>query len=687
MKLKKFRVQNYKGVTDSGWIDCDSVLALVGKNEAGKTSLILALSKLNSTSETKYDGLKEFPRGRYTDEFSKKDWPVASAIFVLSDEERGHLTNIAPFFDGVEEVCFTRHYSDALEIVLEPAPLPPAVQSKEWVKELKAIRKIAEELIVPKVPAVVAPEKPDATAVADRLAFQEAQTKIPALASEEIRRCEQKTTVPKDSLVALRQGVIEATNHAGVRSHFQEFLDHTEGYIEITNLAEKIPEAKAFLAEKMPKFLFFANYEMLNSNIHLPEFVRLIKQGGHSAELRVQQAMFKFVGADIEKLSTLSKQTTLADAEPATVKKGERVADELTILASSAEAAMTRKFSEWWLQRDHKFRYEFSGEFFRVWVCDDHNPAFVELEQRSEGFRYFFSFYLLFLVEAAASHQNAILLLDEPGLHLHGTAQEKLLEFFDKLAGENETNVIYTTHSPFMIDGSHLERARAVFEGDNGTAVSADVWPKDKESLFPLQAALGYSICQALFVSKKQVLIEGPTDFLLLAAANNVLATAEKLSPEITLLPVGGAMNITPFASLLLGHGVQFAALLDMDDMGQKAKNSLLKLIPENEGRITSYGQILGLAVDAELEDIMPDAYYIACVRKVYGADFKVPAKSASGKIGVVDRCQEALKSAGLKLEKHRIVAEIVQDLSAGKAPQELSDACKLIFKHLNSLF
>ena len=86
MRLKRFRVQNYKKVQDSGWVSCEGLTVFVGKNESGKSSVFRGLSKLNPSDGQKYDGLKEFPRRRFTAEFSSKDWPVATAEFTLRDE-------------------------------------------------------------------------------------------------------------------------------------------------------------------------------------------------------------------------------------------------------------------------------------------------------------------------------------------------------------------------------------------------------------------------------------------------------------------------------------------------------------------------------------------------------------------------------------------------------------------------
>ena len=71
--MQRFRIQNYKKIQDTNWIECNNITAFVGKNEAGKSALFRGLSKINPSDGEKYDGLKEFPRRRYTAEFNQKD--------------------------------------------------------------------------------------------------------------------------------------------------------------------------------------------------------------------------------------------------------------------------------------------------------------------------------------------------------------------------------------------------------------------------------------------------------------------------------------------------------------------------------------------------------------------------------------------------------------------------------------
>src|SRR6185312_12232257 len=78
-----------------------------------------------------------------------------------------------------------------------------------------------------------------------------------------------------------------------------------------------------------------------------------------------------------------------------------------------------------------------------------------------------------------------ILLLDEPGLNLHASAQKDMLRFIEDLSKDYQ--IIYTTHSPFSIPSNNLERVRTVLETKDGSKISDSIQEKDPNTLFPLQ--------------------------------------------------------------------------------------------------------------------------------------------------------------------------------------------------------
>ena len=133
--------------------------------------------------------------------------------------------------------------------------------------------------------------------------------------------------------------------------------------------------------------------------------------------------------------------------------------------------------------------------------------------------------------------------------------------------------VIYTTHSPFMIPPDRLQDVRVVedvIECDprlvvRGTKVSNDVFTVDKDTRFPLQAYLGYEITQTLFIGENVLLVEGPSDILYLQAASNALKAQNRVSldPRWVICPSGGIDKLQPFISLFGGNNIKIAVLCD----------------------------------------------------------------------------------------------------------------------------
>ena len=87
MELTKVRIKNFRSINDSGDITVDKITALVGRNESGKSALLLALASLNPAGGRKHlSNIKDFPRGRRLEE-CKPDTPVVATCWKLSSEE------------------------------------------------------------------------------------------------------------------------------------------------------------------------------------------------------------------------------------------------------------------------------------------------------------------------------------------------------------------------------------------------------------------------------------------------------------------------------------------------------------------------------------------------------------------------------------------------------------------------
>ncbi len=379
-----------------------------------------------------------------------------------------------------------------------------------------------------------------------------------------------------------------------------------------------IEGVKEFIKSNMPKFVYYSNYGNLDSQIYLPQVLQNMGKTDlgtkEAAKARTLKTLFKYVNLDPKEITEMGTEAnSSSDQIEATAKKKK----ERDILLSSAAASFTQSFNEWWKQGDYTFDFSADGNYFKIWVSDSVRPESIELEARSTGLQWFFSFYLVFLVESELYHKNAILLLDEPGLTLHPLAQKDLFLFFENLSQNNQ--IIYTTHSPFMVDSNHLERVRSVYVDSTGkTVASSDLRAAERQkgknqpqSIYPAHAALGLSVSDTLLINCNPILVEGESDQLYLSALKNLLISKGKISPlkEIVFIPTGGVKGIKATSAILSGvNEVKPPVLIDGDKPGVKMYNELKadfyaadtdKLI-----MVTDFSAVS----EAEVEDLLPKA-------------------------------------------------------------------------------
>jgi len=246
------------------------------------------------------------------------------------------------------------------------------------------------------------------------------------------------------------------------------------------------------------------------------------------------------------------------------------------------------------------------------------------------GFIWFFSFLIKFDRVKKEAEGEVFLLLDEPGVTLHGLAQADLLRYFDeKLAPRHP--IIYSTHSPFMVPPDRLMSSRIVEDlvsvdpkGGRrtpvGTKVREDVLNADRDSVFPLQGALGYSLTQSLFVGKHTMLVEGPGDILFLQALSAELTRRRRtgLDPEWVMCPAGGIDKIHTFVSLFGGNKLDVIALSDY------AKKDAQKLAALRRAQVIKEGGVLTVAdfvdqEEADVEDLFDPLLFCDIVNAAYG--------------------------------------------------------------------
>ena len=664
MRMIRFRVCNYKKINDSDWIDVGNMTAFVGKNESGKSTIFKGLSKLNPSDGSTYDGLKEFPRSRYTEDFATKNWHVSSAEFALDDNDLSNLKNESYLAEKIKSITMTRYYDGTYSMELNPNISEFELLSSEY---LKILQKWNSD-----IGSLTAPEgKGDL--------FAPIKSSIIQILDEQIKNNAEINYVVDTCVLDIKNAINSQLNEDWQRTIFEQIIEDVESLLSKFQINLELDKILNWMFVNMPTFAYFDRYDVLDSAVHIDEFIKNLSDHPDDPKIRITKCLFEHVGLDIEKMQKLD----ISNAEK-TKKELRRMADERSIQMNAASQSMTKKFSSWWNQRRHKFVYKLDGQNFRVWVSDDLDESEIELDQRSAGLQYFFSFYLVFLVEANKNHSNSILLLDEPGLQFHGTAQQKTVEFMEKISETNQ--LLYTTHSPFMLDGDHLENIKIVYEDKKSgdTKISDKVWPPDKDSLFPLQAALGYSLAQTLFHSKFQLIVEGLSDYTILKAMNELLASKslKTLDEKITIVPAGGTRNIMPLASLLHRGQIKIITMLDGDQPGLNKQKELKEKLLLDSIIMDNFTE----KTNSEIEDMFDDNTYADAVSATYSG-MTIDFNSQENKIlPIVNKFEAMFERNSLgKFEKWKVCTNLIKIINSTKISDTTCNKFEKLFIEINS--
>jgi predicted ATP-dependent endonuclease of OLD family len=296
-------------------------------------------------------------------------------------------------------------------------------------------------------------------------------------------------------------------------------------------------------------------------------------------------------------------------------------------------------------------------------------------------------------------------LLDEPGLALHGKAQGDLLRYIEEELKPHH-QVIYTTHSPFMVDPKHFDRVRIVEDKSTeiedpheeeipGTKVYTNVLEVSEGSLFPLQGALGYELSQTLFVGPNNLIVEGVSDLLYVQTISSALDALgrEGLNESWTITPVGGADKIPTFAALLGSQkDLNIATLIDIQQKDRQSVESLYKKKLLEQNKVLTFADFTGKK-ESDIEDMFDVDFYLKLVNAEFKAALQKPIIVADlqKRDRILVSIEAYLLSSPLKTGKFnhyrpaRYFTEHADALTKTIAPESL-DRFEKAFKKLNML-
>ena len=572
MLLKKVTIHKYKSFLTEQTFEVESqITRIVGKNESGKTALLESLAKTNyfeKNKEFEFNMDLDYPRSELV-KVSGENPNVITCEYELSDQDVSKIEDtFGKDIISKRNISVTSHYNNLKTISGVKTNFEVF---KAWLISTFKVDEQSKELI----------------STSNSFATLE------------------KVVGENCTLAGMKEIKVELEKIRRESSDGWESLP-LEGFIY-----------RRFIHPIIPKFWYFSDYFSLPPRINLNDFATGNPTSLTPEEYKIANALFDLSGLQVSSIQTENNyEAFIAQLE-------------------ATSNFVTDEMFEYWttnqnLQVQFKIEHPTSNtRYLNIRIYNSKHRVTLPLKNRSKGFLWFFSFLVWFSKIQGDKKSNYILLLDEPGLSLHAAAQNDLLRFIDeKLAPEYQ--VLYTTHSPFMIDSLKLNEVRTVYDTQNpkiGSVVSDAVEEKDSDTLFPLQAALGYTIAQNLYVSPKNLLVEGISDLVYLNHFSTILKEMGKegLSDDVTIVPVGGADKIATFISLMRGNELDTVCLLDTFT-DQKAEARLKHMVEQKiiaDKKILFYHSALGQAF-ADIEDLFTKEEYIALYNGAFHSSVKI---------------------------------------------------------------
>jgi predicted ATP-dependent endonuclease of OLD family len=585
MKLREVTIKKFRNIIDSTPVTVENdITCLVGKNESGKSSFLNALYRLNPVRKNALFKLED----QYPAWLEKKDRmkgikleevkPV-NTFFELEDSELKLINGI--FGEGILKnnlLTLSKSYEGTLYHWLN---LDEAQYLKNLIQGLSFSKETRSDIT-------------NCSKLEELIEFL-----------ENYERAEVTSDKEKESIETLRNRIKE----------------------QIGDSKKLISACYKILQKYIPKFIYFDKYSTLPYTVKIKEILQT-DDSTLDDNLLTAKSLLRMAAADDDYLLNPDY---------------ERRKRELENVAN----ALTQDVLEYWSQNtslrvnpdiDKTTVTKPNGQTtvideLKIRIWDDKHFLSLPFNEHSTGFQWFFSFLAAFS-EYEYKDEPVIILLDEPGLGLHGKAQADFLRFIEeRLAPKRQ--VIYTTHSPFMVQPNKLERARIVEEKsrDEGSKVTSDVLTTDPDTLFPLQGALGYDLAQHMFISKNNLILEGTSDYTYIIAISDYLIEKGRhgLRPDWTLIPVGGADLIPTFVALL-GIHLDLTVVVDARKEGNQKLSNLSKSGYLKSKRIITLNEFVPSKL-ADIEDLFSKQDYINLYNDSFEKSHKIEDLNGSDQI------------------------------------------------------
>ena len=592
MRLRKFRVQAFRCIHDSGDIVVGDLAAFVGRNESGKTTILQALTMLN-----KDEYISELDLCDEMTEHLKSEIRIVEGDFELNQDEIEIVKEKFPNLQLKKLKIFRTNKNPEIQYDFGDIKISEKEEKniEYWQNSIKQISNFIES-----IPNYIA-KKLDVSFFIDSI-----------LRDKKIIRAE------LDGLDNAIRAI--ATEEPQIISEWEKI------YVDVIKNIEKIlidntetDTLKNFIGDNLhPRFVYFSDYKKILGNINLTEY---IKEYQNQASAGIEYI------EGFDRAETVRNLLYLAELDIEKLEELKNSPSKLIKFLTTASKNLTHRLNPSWKGEAINVELRLNpGNILSVVLSDVHKDGTITntglLNRRAEGFKWTFSFIVNFAAETQKSElKEAILLLDEPARNLHPTQQMGISDLLKNLAGSNQ--VLYATHSPFMIF-DYTPGNLLVVELDRKKHLSKifyDYWKADDATLTPILYGLSKGLVDSItdreigFNSRPLIIVETMSDTMYLNAFDKFLQDPNISMNPLNVVPAYNKNSVMPLSLFYHNHAYSTFILLDNDyesnQIAEQLKNN--KISETQIIFFESNGNLL-----PSIEDYIMTEDYLHAVNQTY---------------------------------------------------------------------
>ncbi len=610
MRLEQVSFKGYRRLVDTSFYVNRRLVAIVGPNEAGKSSILNAMLTLEST-----DPITDPERSRTVDRYDEV--PIVSAVYRYDAKDHEALASI-PLFAPPKTVTRSKRSDGTVDIVFDP-PLqfkyPLFSDARTALVELiAAVQKLPSTLDF----VFTAP---------DGVVRDHAQIMEQALANWP--NAGTRPTITSEEWESIWEVESRWDDYNGTQGNKKRWASLTRYYDEVE--AQSDLRQRVLAMRPVPTFEIFRESDRTLRNEY--DLAQYDSPDDLPPPLR---NLLDFAELEFSALQRAFTDEALGEG-----------------IIGPANERITQKFASRWKQSKVAVYLKLNGSVLKVFVEDVATKAKALFSERSDGLRMFVA--LMLFLERRITATPPILLIDEADIHLHLDAQADLISILTKFMAVAQ--VVYTTHSPGCLPPDLGTGVRFLEPRETPPGSSSIVpffWSKassEREAgLLPLLFMLG-ARSAAFSRLRNAVVVEGQTEALLMPSLIREANGLEELDYQI--VPGLSEASIVDFEELS-EVAVRVLYLVD----GDKGGDALRLWLKE---RKVVAPQVQQLSKGTAIEDLLDPHTYAAAVNKLLPST--TPFAPTVGAGLVKDQAVTWAKAQGLRMVGPVIVAEMILTL------------------------